>query len=272
MNVVQGNVGIILRLRDDTKLYVVVRVTENGPAAKSGEVVENDVLLAVAGKPVNGLSLADVNALLEGPVDSFVRLKLQRENAAFDCRLRRGDPNDWKAKKDAKKPIAVKEAVKAPEKMTDRMRAERLLNGDQYRAVNKRVREHDAGKLSPRSLEAERVRVRKEHDAAQRKADALYAASVARDEEEKRKHTDALLDTVCGSAPAEPKESWWQRKRRETTTWWQAKKRDLLAYLAINLVEHKIARAQAAGGPLAACPSLASLASCCGEPRKPHKS
>jgi hypothetical protein len=267
---VQGNVGIILRLRDDTKIYVVVKVTENGPAAKSGEVVENDILLAVAGKPVNGLSFADVNALLEGPVESFVRLKLQREDAAFDCRLRRGDPNEWKIKKDAK-PNTIKETVKAPEKMTDRMRAERLLNGDQYRAVNKRVHEHDAGKLSPRSLEVERARVRKEHEAAQRKADALYAANVAHDEAEKKKHTDALLDTVCGSAPAEPKESWWQRKRRESATWWQAKKRDLVAYLTINLVEHKIARAQSAGGPLSACP-LTSLTACCGESRKRDKS
>ena len=248
-----------------------MKVTENGPAAKSGEVVENDVLLAVAGKPVSGLSLADVNTLLDGPVDSFVRLKLQREDAAFDCRLKRGDPNEWKVKKDTKKPNAVKETVKAPEKMTDRMRAERLANGDQYRAVNKRVREQDAGKFSPRSLEAERARVRQEHEAAQRKADALYAANVARDEEEKRKQTAALLDTVCGSAPAEPKESWWQRKRRESASWWQDKKRDLLAHLAINLVEHKIARAQSAGGPLSACP-LTSLTACCGESRKRDKS
>ncbi len=173
-----------------------------------------------------------------------------------------------------KKPTVGKENAKAPEKMTDRMRAERFANGDQFRAVNKRVREHDAGKLSPRSLEAERERVRKEHDAAQRKADALYATNVARDEEEKRKHTAALLDTVCGAAPgaapAKPQESWWQRRRRESSSWWQAKKRDLVAYLTINLVEHKLARAQSAGGPLAACP-LSSISSCCGESRKRDK-
>ena len=258
----QGDVGIIVRFRDDTKTFVIVKVTENSPAAKSGEVRENDLILAIAGKPVQGLTLADVTTLLDGPVESFVRLKLQRDEVSFDCRLCRGDPNDWKSKKDVKRTIQVKETVKAPEKLSDRARAERLANGDQFKAVNRRVRDKDPGKFSPRSLEAERARVLKEHETAQRKADKLYAENVARDEEERKGHTDALLDTVCGKAP--PPESWWQRKRRETATWWQDKRRDMFAYLAINLVEHKIAKAQASASTFYNCP----FSPCCAEARK----
>jgi hypothetical protein len=260
---VQANVGIIVRHRDDTKTFVIVKLIENSPAANSGEVRENDLLLAIAGKPVQGLTQADVAALLEGPLDSYLRLKLQREDIPYDCRLCRGDPNEWKPKKEVRKTTQTKDNPKVPEKMTDRARAERFANGDQYRAVNKRVRDTDPGKLSPRSLEAERARLKKEHAAAQRKADDLYAKNVARDEKELMKHTDALLDSVCGKAP--PPESWWQRNRRETASWWQSKRREMFAFLAINLVEHKIEKAQSKASR--SCP----FSPCCTDARKPGK-
>ena len=255
----QGNIGILVRLRDDIKAYVIVKITDNSPAAKSGEVQENDILLAVAGKPVNGLSITEVTSLLDGAVDSFVRLKLQRDGIIFDSKQRRGDPSEWKAKSELKKTNSTKETSKVDEKMTDKARAQRFANGDQYRAVNKRVRDKEPAKLSPRSLAAEQARVRKEHEVAQRAADALYAQNVARDEVERKRHTDALLDSVLGEKP--PPESWWQRRRRESLSWWQSTKRDIMAHLAINLFEHKIAKAQKSG-------SSALCSWCCAEARQ----
>lgn len=72
-------VGVELALEGDG--VRVLRVIEGGPAAAAGLKAGN-VITAVDGKPVKGLSLADVVAALRGPAGSTVTVVLGRADQA----------------------------------------------------------------------------------------------------------------------------------------------------------------------------------------------
>ena len=81
-------VGIGARLIDDEGRMRIASVSAGGPAARSGVVQEDDVLLAVGqgtGEPVKveGKSLSDVAALIKGEEGSEVRLTLEPGNNEF---------------------------------------------------------------------------------------------------------------------------------------------------------------------------------------------
>lgn len=71
--------GIGVNITSDSGKITVVNVVENTPAQFSN-ILPNDIILAVDGKEINGLSLAEVAELVKGPENTFVQITLLRNN------------------------------------------------------------------------------------------------------------------------------------------------------------------------------------------------
>jgi carboxyl-terminal processing protease len=84
-----GQSGLGLRLAAGRRTEVlVVAVTPEGPAALAG-LRPGERVLAVDGVPVSARDLGLAAALLEGPADTTVSLRLQRAGRGFEITLRR---------------------------------------------------------------------------------------------------------------------------------------------------------------------------------------
>lgn len=75
----KGYPGIGITLQQRAKGLYITRLTEKGPAARSGEIKPNDKLVVVNGQPVEGLSVEEVMDLLRGVEGSSVNLVLERK-------------------------------------------------------------------------------------------------------------------------------------------------------------------------------------------------
>ncbi len=71
--------GIGVSIANDSGKIRVVNVIESTPA-QFADVKVGDIIIAVNGKKVSGLSLAEVSNLVKGPINTFVNLDILREN------------------------------------------------------------------------------------------------------------------------------------------------------------------------------------------------
>lgn len=70
--------GIGVVLQQTPEGILITSLIEGGPASKSGLIFANDRIVKVDGKPINGISLADVMDLMRGDKGSQVELVLAR--------------------------------------------------------------------------------------------------------------------------------------------------------------------------------------------------
>jgi len=188
-----GSVGISgILLREDLGLFQITSLDPAGPARKSGMVQENDCLVKVAGKDLKGMGAEDVKLLLRGAVGSKVRIRVSRGGDTFDCTLMRTEVVKGDVKK--KRPPSITKTSppdsKAPRRLTDKEKAERVAGGRgnlQERLNRKIHRNHDRDRATEEEARMVNERERKLHDEAQRKADEWYEEQVQRDEEEKKR-------------------------------------------------------------------------------------
>ena len=71
--------GIGVSIVNDAGKIVVVNVIESTPA-QFADVKSGDIIMAVDGKAVSGLSLAEVSNLVKGPINTFVNIDILRGN------------------------------------------------------------------------------------------------------------------------------------------------------------------------------------------------
>jgi len=82
---VQGRVGVGLILDDNDGDYVVRSVVDETAAAQCNKIQQGDSLVAVDGRPIRGMSLAEVKQLIMGEINTSVSLALRRHNwGGFD--------------------------------------------------------------------------------------------------------------------------------------------------------------------------------------------
>ena len=70
--------GIGVNIVNDAGKIRIISVIENTPA-QFADVKPNDIILAVNGKKVSGMSLADVSNMVRGPVNTFVNIDVLRK-------------------------------------------------------------------------------------------------------------------------------------------------------------------------------------------------
>ena len=80
------------------RMVVIKGLKDGGPAARSGTISKNDIILEVDDEPVRGLGIARAKRLLMGPSNSEIRIKGRHASApsAYEVTLIRapGDGND----------------------------------------------------------------------------------------------------------------------------------------------------------------------------------
>ncbi len=82
-----SGVGIRMELNEKSKRLTVVEAIENSPAIKAG-IKSGDQILAIDGKPTDGLKVEDAAKLIRGKADTPVSLRLAREGQSdFDVKL-----------------------------------------------------------------------------------------------------------------------------------------------------------------------------------------
>jgi carboxyl-terminal processing protease len=82
-----GGLGIEVTMENN--VIKVVSPIDDTPAAKAG-LKPNDLILAIDNDPVMGMSLNDAVTKMRGPVDSEIKLTIQRGNAKpFDVKMKR---------------------------------------------------------------------------------------------------------------------------------------------------------------------------------------
>lgn len=69
--------GIGVNIVNDSGKIRIISVIDDTPA-QFADVKPNDIILAINGKKVSGLSLAEVSALVKGPVNTFVNIDILR--------------------------------------------------------------------------------------------------------------------------------------------------------------------------------------------------
>lgn len=74
-----GGIGVVLRMDEFARL-IVFKVGAAGPGARAG-IHSNDVVLAIDGQPVAGMTTEALTAKVRGEVGSTVELTIQREGA-----------------------------------------------------------------------------------------------------------------------------------------------------------------------------------------------
>jgi len=81
-----GGVGIYLGVHNGSP--IVIKVIEGEPAEQEG-VQRGDVITAIDGTAVDGLSLKEISTKIRGPVGSSVSMTLQRDGEEFSVTLER---------------------------------------------------------------------------------------------------------------------------------------------------------------------------------------
>ena len=79
INVQQRLFGIGAALRDDISGFRVIKVVEGGPADRGKELKADDLIIAVDGEPVVGMSIIDAVSLIRGEKDTPVKLTVVRK-------------------------------------------------------------------------------------------------------------------------------------------------------------------------------------------------
>ena len=72
--------GIGAQLRDDLNGFTIVRILENSPISQHPEVLVDDQIVAIDGKPVIGLEITEAVEMIRGPQNTSVTLTLLRKN------------------------------------------------------------------------------------------------------------------------------------------------------------------------------------------------
>lgn len=80
INVQQRLFGIGAALRDDINGFRVIKIVEGGPADRGGELKADDLIIAVDGEPVVGMSISDAVSLIRGEEDTPVKLTVIRKD------------------------------------------------------------------------------------------------------------------------------------------------------------------------------------------------
>jgi carboxyl-terminal processing protease len=84
-----GGLGIEVTMENGT--VKIVSPIDDTPAAKAG-IKPGDLILAIDGDPVMGMSLNDAVTKMRGPIDSEIKLTLQRGSGKpFDVKLKRAE-------------------------------------------------------------------------------------------------------------------------------------------------------------------------------------
>lgn len=84
-----SGIGIRMELNEKTKRLTVVEVIENSPASKAGIKV-GDQILAIDGKPLQGLDVRNASQLIRGKLGTQVTLQMRRqEQSNFELKLTR---------------------------------------------------------------------------------------------------------------------------------------------------------------------------------------
>lgn len=84
-----SGIGIQIQLNPKTQQLVVAEAMENSPALKAG-IKSGDKILAIDGKPAQGLKVEDASKLIRGKVGTPVTLKIERlGKRSFDVKITR---------------------------------------------------------------------------------------------------------------------------------------------------------------------------------------
>jgi carboxyl-terminal processing protease len=84
-----SGVGIRLQVNPDTKILTVVSPIENSPASTAG-ILTGDRILAIDGKPTQGMTVQDASRLIQGEAGTPITLRIGRDgNEDFDLALTR---------------------------------------------------------------------------------------------------------------------------------------------------------------------------------------
>lgn len=84
--------GIGVNIVNDSGKIRIISVIENTPA-QFADVKPNDIILAVNGKKVSGMSLADVSNLVKGPINTFVNMDILRGKEKLNKKIIRKEIN-----------------------------------------------------------------------------------------------------------------------------------------------------------------------------------
>jgi C-terminal processing protease CtpA/Prc len=88
-------VGIVFRRNPQTRAFVVDRMYQDGPALRSQNVAQGDVLISVDQHPVEDVNSQRLHDLIAGRVGSTVTLGLQCDDGKFrEVTLRRAHCTD----------------------------------------------------------------------------------------------------------------------------------------------------------------------------------
>ncbi len=79
INVQQRLFGIGAALRDDINGFKVIKIVEGGPADRGGDLKADDLIIAVDGEPVVGMSIIDAVSLIRGEKETPVKLTVIRK-------------------------------------------------------------------------------------------------------------------------------------------------------------------------------------------------
>lgn len=78
--------GIGVNIVNDAGKIKIINVMEETPA-QFADIKADDIILAIDGKKVSGLSLAEVSNLVKGPVNTFVSIDILRENEKINKKV-----------------------------------------------------------------------------------------------------------------------------------------------------------------------------------------
>lgn len=84
--------GIGVNIVNDSGKIRIISVIENTPA-QFADIKPNDIILAVNGKKVSGMSLADVSNLVKGPINTFVNMDILRGKEKLNKKIIRKEIN-----------------------------------------------------------------------------------------------------------------------------------------------------------------------------------
>mmetsp|Transcript_34577 Transcript_34577/g.108376 ORF Transcript_34577/g.108376 Transcript_34577/m.108376 type:complete len:310 (-) Transcript_34577:2017-2946(-) len=194
-----ADIGLVIKWIPDKKVYRIIGFHTNGSAKQTGMLNINDTLLEVNKESVSGLAQKDVEAKLRGEPGSKVRLKVSRGDDSFHCTIGRTDLHSFVVKKTKEAP--VKEPEPKKKKLTDREKADKLLNqgtgkysGASFGSALEKVSDREASRI--------RGQTQKEHERVQAEADRLYEETVKKDREEQDKNVHDSVNRFCDQCGA----------------------------------------------------------------------
>jgi carboxyl-terminal processing protease len=84
-----SGIGLRLQINEQTKALTVVEPIENSPASAAG-IQRGDRIVAIDGKPTQGMTVEDASRLIQGEVGTQITLRIERQGgAAMDMQLTR---------------------------------------------------------------------------------------------------------------------------------------------------------------------------------------